>query len=140
MPTTINHVTFDCRDTYAQARFWCAVFEVGMDPEDVVGDPESIVRLPSGPVLLFEAVPEGKTVKNRVHLDLSPATTRDDEVARLEGLGATAIDDRRRPDGSGWVVMADPEGNEFCVERGAGERETGARADTVTATGIRSGP
>jgi predicted enzyme related to lactoylglutathione lyase len=140
MPTTISHVTFDCHDTYAQARFWCAVFEVGMDPEDLVGDPESIVRLPSGPVLLFELVPEGKTVKNRVHLDLSPPTTRDEEVLRLEGLGATIVGDERRPDGTGWVVMTDPEGNEFCVERSSAERERGARADTVTATGIRSGP
>lgn len=122
MPTTINHVTFDCHDTFAQARFWCAVFEVEMDPEDEPGDPESIVSLPTGPVLLFEAVPEGKTVKNRVHLDLQPERTRDKEVARLEALGATVIGDRRRPDGVGWVVMADPEGNELCVERSTAER------------------
>lgn len=112
MPTTISHVNFDCHDSYAQARFWCAVFEV---------------------------VPEGKVVKNRVHLDQCPATTRDEEVARLEGLGATVVGDQRRPDGSGWVMMTDPEDNEFCVERSAAERESGPRAGTVTATGIRSG-
>ncbi|MEO7061470.1 MAG: VOC family protein [Lapillicoccus sp.] len=122
MPTTINHVTFDCHDTYAQARFWCALFEVEMDPEDHPGDPESIVHLTGGPALLFVQVPDAKTVKNRVHLDLSPATTRDEEVARVVALGATMVDDQRRPDGSGWLVLADPEGNEFCVERSATER------------------
>ncbi len=62
-------------------------------------------------------------MKNRVHLDLTPTRrTRDEEVARLQGLGATIVDDRRRPDGTGWVVMADPEGNEFDVERSAAER------------------
>ncbi len=129
MPTTINHVNFDCHDTYAQAAFWCAVFEIPMNPEDQSGDPEASVDLTVGPSLLFEEVPEGKTVKNRVHLDLSPATTRDQEVARLEGLGAAVIRDQRRPDGTGWVVMADPEGNEFCVERSAAERRDAERRD-----------
>jgi len=61
-------------------------------------------------------VPEGKAVKNRLHLDLQPqGVRRDDEVQRLLGLGATVVGDRRQPDGTGWVTMADPEGNEFCV-------------------------
>jgi Glyoxalase-like domain len=68
-------------------------------------------------------VPEAKTVKNRVHLDLEPDDrTRDQEVERLLGIGATLVDDQRRPDGRGWVVLADPEGNEFCVERSPAER------------------
>jgi hypothetical protein len=72
--------------------------------------------------MLFIPVPEGKTVKNRLHLDVSPVDrTRDEEVARLIGLGATQIDDRRSADGAGWVVLADPEGNEFCVERSDAE-------------------
>ena len=50
--------------------------------------------------------------------------TRDDEVTRLLELGATLIDDRRNPDGTGWAVLGDPEGNEFCVERSAAERST----------------
>ena len=66
--------------------------------------------------------PEGKAVKNRIHLDLVPDSTRDQEVERLLGIGATLVDDRRRPDGSGWVVLSDPEGNEFCVERSPAER------------------
>jgi predicted enzyme related to lactoylglutathione lyase len=81
------------------------------------------------PNLLFIKVPEGKTVKNRVHLDLMPTQhTRDQEVARLLQLGATMVADRRRPDGTGWVVLADPEGNEFCVERSAPERTAGQAA------------
>jgi predicted enzyme related to lactoylglutathione lyase len=68
-------------------------------------------------------VPEPKTVKNRVHLDLMPDDrTRDEEVERLLGIGATLVADHRRPDGAGWVVLADPEGNEFCIERSAAER------------------
>jgi Glyoxalase-like domain len=73
--------------------------------------------------LLFIPVPEAKTVKNRMHLDLMPtAGSRDEEVARLLSIGAALVDDQRRPDGTGWVVMADPEGNEFCIERSARER------------------
>jgi len=62
-------------------------------------------------------------VKNRVHLDLQPSErTRDEEVAWLQTIGAVVYDDQRRADGTGWVVMRDPEGNEFCVERSAAER------------------
>lgn len=62
-------------------------------------------------------------MKNRVHLDVAPKTgTRDEEYARLLAIGATLVDDQRKPDGTGWVVLADIEGNEFCVERGHAER------------------
>jgi hypothetical protein len=68
-------------------------------------------------------VQEGKVVKNRMRLDLIPtAHSWDEEVMRLAGIGASLIDDQRQPDGTGWVVVADPEGNEFCVGRGARER------------------
>jgi hypothetical protein len=73
--------------------------------------------------LLFVEVPERKQVKNRVHLDLAPAEgTRDQELARLVEVGATVVDDLRREDGPGWVVLADPEGNEFCILRSDAER------------------
>ncbi len=62
-------------------------------------------------------------MKNRLHVDLQPTDrTRDEEVARLLGIGATLYADHRRPDGKGWAVLADPEGNEFCVERSDAER------------------
>ncbi|MGA5081825.1 VOC family protein [Streptomyces griseoincarnatus] len=65
--------------------------------------------------LLFQRVPEEKTVKNRLHLDLHPGVDRrDEEPARLEGLGARVLRRVEEPSGS-WVVMADPEGNEFCL-------------------------
>jgi hypothetical protein len=70
-------------------------------------------------------VPKGKTVKNRLHVCLRPQGHRDAEVQRLIGLGATLVDDRRRPDGLGWAVLADPEGNEFCVLRGEADRADG---------------
>lgn len=60
----------------------------------------------------------------RVHLDIMPTErTRDAEVEHLKALGATVHEDHRRPDGTGWVTMADPEGNLFCVERSEAERE-----------------
>ena len=68
-------------------------------------------------------MPEAKAVKNRLHLDLQPEDrSRDEEVVRLLALGAVLVDDQRRPDGTGWAVLADIEGNEFCVERSAAER------------------
>ena len=80
-------------------------------------------RLPDGALnLLFVRVPEGKSCKNRLHLDFWPTDQRrDDEVARLLEIGASLLDDRRNADGSGWVIFADPEGNEFCVTRSAAE-------------------
>ncbi len=73
--------------------------------------------------MLFIAVPESKSVKNRVHLDWSPTErTRDEEVDHILSLGGTIHEDHRRPDGPGWVTMRDPEGNEFCIERSDAER------------------
>ena len=74
--------------------------------------------------LLFIAVPDEKMVKNRLHLDLRPTEgVRDRELERLLALGATQVADRRTPDGLGWVVLADPEGNEFCILRSRAEIE-----------------
>ncbi|MEU5583439.1 VOC family protein, partial [Streptomyces huasconensis] len=63
-----------------------------------------------------------KTTKNRIHLCLRPEASREQEVDRLLGLGATLVADLRNPDGSGWAVLADPEGNEFCVLRSESDR------------------
>ncbi|NUT53619.1 MAG: VOC family protein [Saccharothrix sp.] len=122
MPSLVRHITIDCHDPYALAQFWSRVTGQPLSDDDSPGDPEAFIALPEGPGLLFERVPEAKTVKNRVHLDVQPDTTRDGEVERLLGLGASLVSDMRRPDGTGWVVLADPEGNEFCVERSAAER------------------
>ena len=68
--------------------------------------------------------PEGKQVKNRVHLDLQPTDRgRDDEIERVVALGAKPLNDLRNEDGSGWLVLPDPEGNEFCILRSQAERD-----------------
>ncbi|MER5452540.1 VOC family protein [Streptomyces sp. NPDC002764] len=120
MTSTIRHTTVDCADAYALADFWSQVLGHPLQPEDKPGDPEALIERAG---LLFVTVPEGKAVKNRVHFDLQPQDrTRDEEVDRLLAIGATLVDDHRKPDGTGWAVLTDPEGNEFCVERSAAER------------------
>jgi hypothetical protein len=118
----IRHIAID----YALAGFWSQVTGYADDPDDPNSPEDSTVRIvgPDGaPGLLFIRVPEGKTVKNRIHFDLAPVDrTRDEEAARLLGIGATLVADHRHSDGTGWVVLNDPEGNEFCVERSAAER------------------
>jgi predicted enzyme related to lactoylglutathione lyase len=130
MTARISHTTFDSRDACAQSVFWAQVLGYAEDPDDPnePGDEECMVFSPDGSQrLLFIEVPEGKQVKNRVHLDLQPAEgTRDEELARLLALGARVLDDLRRPDGAGWVVLADPEGNEFCILRSDAERAASA--------------
>jgi predicted enzyme related to lactoylglutathione lyase len=122
MASLVRHVTLDCADAYRLASFWAEVVDGTLADDDAPGDPEALVSS-AGVTLLFVTVPESKSVKNRVHLDLQPQDrSRDEEVTRLLALGAEIVGDRRRPDGTGWVTMADPEGNEFCVERSAAER------------------
>ncbi len=122
MPSTLRNVAFDCADPYALASFWSAVVGAPLHDEDAPGDPEAVVVRPDGPHLFFQRVPEPKRGKNRVHVCLEPDQPRDAEVERLVGLGATVLDDRRNSDGTGWVVLGDPEGNELCVLRPAAER------------------
>ncbi len=126
MTIRIRTITVDCADPYRLVRFWSQVTGYHDDPRNpnAPDDPEGYLLGPAGaPALLFIPVPEGKTVKNRIHLDVTPTErTRDMEVAWLVTVGASVVDDLRNPDGTGWVVMADPEGNEFCVERSEGER------------------
>ena len=126
MAVRIKSITFDCADPYRLARFWSQLTGFVEDPDNgnAPGDPEGLLLSPDGALaLLFIAVPESKHVKNRVHLDLVPLEgRRDEEVDRVLRLGARMVDDLRRTDGAGWVVLADPEGNEFCVERSDGER------------------
>ncbi|GAA3087105.1 VOC family protein [Pseudonocardia yunnanensis] len=126
MTARISHLSFDALDAHAQSVFWAAVLGFAEDPDDPnePGHEECMIFSPDGNQrVLFIEVPDAKQLKNRLHLDLEPAEgTRDAELARLLGLGATEVADRRRGDGSGWVVLADPEGNEFCILRNAIER------------------
>lgn len=126
MAVRIKSITLDCADPYRQAQFWRQLTGFSEDPDNgnAPDDPEALLVSPDGSLaLLFIAVPEPKHVKNRVHLDLVPLTgRRDEEVGRLLRTGARMVADQRRPDGGGWVVLSDPEGNEFCVARSDAER------------------
>jgi predicted enzyme related to lactoylglutathione lyase len=125
MAAFLSHVTVDSRDAHAQSLFWAAVLGWAEDPDDPnePGDGECMIASPGGSQrLLFIDVPEAKSVKNRLHLDLRPVDVpRDQELLRLLELGAVVVEDRRRPDGSGWFLLADPEGNEFCLLRSLAE-------------------
>ncbi len=124
MSRTIQ-VTFDCADPGAQASFWCAAlgYEIASPPAGfraACHDPEG-----TGPRLFFQKVPEGKTAKNRVHIDLraAPGLDPDDRMAALEddctrlvALGATRVERLEATEmDDGIIVMQDPEGNEFCL-------------------------
>lgn len=124
----IRDIVIDCRHPASVARFWAAMLDgyavapyddeelarlgdMGVyDPED---DPTVLVEADGGalPRFFFQRVPEPKAVKNRVHLDLG-ADDPAGEVTRLVGLGARVLDDLDE-----WTVLADPEGNEFCVQK-----------------------
>ena len=121
MTSRIRSITYDCVAWEPLVAFWSAALGFAEDPDDPnnQGDPAGLIQSSDGTIrLLFIPVPEGKQVKNRLHLDVVPRDrTRDEEVQRLIGLGATLFDDHRKDDGTGFVVLQDPEGNEFCVER-----------------------
>lgn len=122
MTSRISHTSIDAINAYAQSVFWSQVLGFTEDPDDP-NEPEHAECLIMSPDrsqrLLFITVPDHKQVKNRMHLDLRPVDrTREEEAGRVRALGATQLADHRRPDGSGWITLADPEGNEFCILSG----------------------
>jgi hypothetical protein len=123
MTSVVRTVTFDARDPYELAGFWLQVLGAERPEDDEPGDPYAAVNTPEVK-LLFEQNNDEKAGKNRLHLDLVPDGPRDAEVEWLLTLGATIYADHRKPDGAGWVIMHDPEQNEFCVLRSAAERAT----------------
>lgn len=127
MTSFVAHATVDCRDAYQLSTWWKQVLgyaDLDGDP-NLPGHVECLILDPeTGHRILFIEVPEAKSGKNRLHFDLRPRSgTRDDEIERLRAVGATEVADHRgiHGPGSGWVVFADPEGNEFCVLRGLDE-------------------
>lgn len=113
MPSIIKTVSFDASDALALATFWAAALGSDVD-EDSTADKAFVEAAGwGGPNIWFTRVPEPKTAKNRMHLDLRAPGPVDDEVARLERLGAS-VGERMAQ----HVIMQDPEGNEFCVEPG----------------------
>ena len=122
MTSKFTELAIDCADPNSLASFWCSVLDYEVQDEDdgivtigsrVLAEGENRLG-PLAPMLTFAHVPEGKTVKNRLHLDVNPTDReQDEEVRRLLDLGA-----RHADVGQGdvsWVVLVDPEGNEFCV-------------------------
>jgi catechol 2,3-dioxygenase-like lactoylglutathione lyase family enzyme len=129
----IDAIVLDCRDASPLARFWAEALgwrvaaydqaeldrlaDKGIhDPED---DPSVMVEppedeMPGLPVMFFTEVPEDKAGKNRVHIDVVAQETVDEDVIRLEAMGAT-LRNWAEEEGTVWAVMLDPEGNEFCV-------------------------
>jgi Glyoxalase-like domain len=114
MYSYIKNVTFDCSDALVLARFWAAALGSDVDEESVAD--KAYVEAPGwgGPNMWFIRVPEPKSAKNRIHFDLRAPRSTEEEIARLEDLGAIVIQRYER-----HTVMRDPEGNEFCVEPGA---------------------
>ena len=118
MSAHLANVTFDCEDALTVARFWSAVLDrpISDTPEPSSGFAciGTVDHADAGsPTWLFQRVPEHRTAKNRVHVDLA-AADREAEVARLLALGARRLDDKDEF-GFRWTIMADVEGNEFCL-------------------------
>ena len=122
MTSKLTELAIDCADPIGLARFWCSVLDYEVQGEGdgivIIGSPAAPQGRnhlgPVPPTLTFARVPERKTIKNRLHLDVSPADReQDEEVRRLLDLGARHADVGQGDES--WVVLVDPEGNEFCV-------------------------
>ena len=124
MTSRFTELNVDCHRPHELAAFWCAVlgYEVIDTQDDLVEiagwrpTAEEVRARVNAPTLLFARVPESKTVKNRLHIDVSPIDRgQDEEVERLLALGARRVDIGQGE--QNWTVLVDPEGNEFCVLR-----------------------
>jgi catechol 2,3-dioxygenase-like lactoylglutathione lyase family enzyme len=113
MTLALAHITFDCDDPPKLAAFWSRVLDRPVDEVPGVFFASIDDSVAGRPSWFFIKVPEPKTTKNRLHVDLT-AVDREAEVARLISLGASRISDHDAW-GAVWTVLADPEGNEFCV-------------------------
>ncbi len=124
----LRSVVFDCAHPASLARFWAEILGYRQRPydeveisrlramgiEDVDDDPSVVIDPPGdGPTIWFDRVPEGKIVKNRVHLDINLGSA--EALDRLVQLGARVLRPLGAVPGEPWAIMADPEGNEFCV-------------------------
>ena len=134
MSSVISSIALDAADPRRLAQFWTQALDYRVE-ETNDADVVSLVRADgAGPDIDIIPVPEGKTVKNRLHLDLRAAkgATQQEEVERLLALGAVRTDVGQDP-GVDWVVLADPEGNEFCVLSRSAEEAAEAAGDRPAA-------
>ena len=133
MASRLTEISLDCHDADLLAEFWTAALdwvvldrepglvEIGPARSDDQALLDAVRSGPVPPTMFLASVPEDKVVKNRMHLDVSPIDrSRDEEVERLLALGATRAEVGQTVEES-WVVLADPEGNEFCVLRSLAE-------------------
>ena len=127
MTAFISHTTIDAHNAYELSEWWKPMLgyvDIDGDPNEP-GHEECMIRDPeTGHRLLFIEVPDAKAGKNRLHLDLRPrSASREEELDALLAHGATVVADRRdiHGPGTGWVTLADPEGNEFCLLRSLAE-------------------
>ncbi|MEZ5218477.1 MAG: VOC family protein [Ilumatobacteraceae bacterium] len=130
MSLAIDLVLIDCVDLDKMTRFWCAALDLDHVWTGPSGGHLLAARDGSARRLGLMPAADPKVAKNRVHLDLRPDSDQDTEVRRLEGLGAKRVDVGQGA--STWVVMADPEGNEFCVLRSLTEKADGRSGPAVS--------
>ncbi len=125
MPTSLLAIVVDCRDSLSQANFWATALGHSVSERNA-NEYEVSDSSTGGTPLYFMNVPEAKTVKNRLHVDITTDGTIEDEVSRLVTAGGALVEMRQDPatlsNPDTWAVMQDPEGNEFCV----------LKADSVT--------
>lgn len=123
-----SHTSIDCHDAFTLSQWWRRILDYEMDPEDpnLPGHEECAIHdLETGHTLLFLEVPDGALPAKRIHLDVRPRErTQEQEILWLQQQGAVAVADHRGQygPGTGWLTMADPEGNQFCVLRSDAER------------------
>lgn len=138
MTSFVAHTTVDCHHAYELSEWWKQVLgyvDVEGDPNEPGHEECMVVDPGTGHAILFIQVPDAELPAKRIHFDVRPrAGTRDEEVERVRALGAVQLDDQRdvHGPGTGWVVFADPEGNQVCVLRSQGEIDAAAAAATTT--------
>ena len=130
MALRVSHTTISCTDAFTLSEWW----KVFLGYDAIPGDPNEpgheecmIVDLTSGHRILFIEVDALQDPVGRIHFDLVPTDRRrDEEIQRALAFGASQVADHRNPDGTGWMVLADPAGNLFCILRSDEERAAGS--------------
>jgi hypothetical protein len=126
MVSRVSNTGINCDNPFELSEWWKSVVgysDLPGDPNEAGDEECMIVDLDTRHRLLFTQVNELQDAEGRIHLDLAPVDRRrDEEIERVLGLGASEVADRRNPDGTGWMVLADPAGNLFCIVRSDEER------------------
>jgi hypothetical protein len=131
MTSFVSHTTVDCHNAYELSEWWKSLLgyvDREGDPNEPGHEECEIHDAETGHTILFLEVPDTELPAKRIHFDLRPREgSRDAEIERVRGLGATEVSDQRGQygPGTGWVVLADPEGNQFCILRSQAEVDAG---------------